>query len=153
MNQLVDIGEVRHIGLESQLERRLLEADGEASPATFDMSKRFTLTRGECMTVAQFYPPATGANINRSMKLMRFCTHFLASPKRAQREKLLSKVKPELCDIFIPEKENEDMTLYVDELAGLYGQALERYPRMVEELMAHMKDGTELGEDFAPTFG
>ena len=84
---------------------------------------------------------------------MRFCVHFLASPKRAQREKLLKKVKPELCDIFIPEKENEDMTLYVDELVNLYGQALERYPRMVEALMAHMKNGTELGEDFTPTFG
>ena len=153
VNQLVDIGEVRHIALESQLERRLLEADGEASPATFDMSKRLRLTRGECMTVAQFYPPATGANISRSMKLMAMCTHFLASPKRAQREKLLGRIKPELCDIFIPEKENEDMTLYVDELVELYGQALERYPRMLEALMAHMKNGAALGEDYAPTFG
>ena len=105
------------------------------------------------MTVAQFYPPATGANISRSMKLMRFCVHFLSSPKRAQREKLLGRVKPELCDIFIPEAENEDMSLYVDELVELYGQALERFPRMVEELLAHMKDGSPLGEDFAPTFG
>ena len=45
------------------------------------------------------------------------------------------------------------MTLYVDELVNLYGQALERYPRMVEDLLAHMKDGTPLGKDFAPTFG
>ena len=84
---------------------------------------------------------------------MAMCTHFLASPKRAQREKLLGRIKPELCDIFIPEKENEDMTLYVDELVELYGQALERYPRMLEALMAHMKNGAALGEDFAPTFG
>ena len=41
----------------------------------------------------------------------------------------------------------------MDELVNLYGQALERYPRMVEALMAHMKNGTELGEDFTPTFG
>ena len=45
------------------------------------------------------------------------------------------------------------MTLYVDELVELYGQALERYPRMLEALMAHMKNGAALGEDFAPTFG
>ena len=153
VNRLVDIGEARHIALESELERRLLLMDGNSSPQTFDMSKRLRLTRGECMTVAQFYPPATGANIHRSMKLMRFCVHFLASPKRAQREKLLSRFKPELCDIFIPEAENEDLTLYVDELVHLYAQALERYPRMVEQLMAHMETGADLGEDFAPSFG
>ncbi len=153
VNRLVDIGEVRHIALESQLERRLLAADGEPSPATFDMSGRLRLTRGECMTVAQFYPPATGANIHRSMKLMRFCVHFLASPRRAQREKLLIRFKPELCDILIPETENEEMSLYVDELVELYGQALERFPRMVEALIAHMETGKPLGEDFAPTFG
>ena len=153
MNKLVDIDEVRHIGLESQLERRLLAADGEASPATFDMSSRLRLTRGECMTVAQFYPPATGANINRSMRLMRLCTHFLASPKRAQRERLLNRFKPELCDILIPQAEDAEMSLYVDELVELYSQALERYPRMVEQLIAHRKDGIPLGEDFAPTFG
>ena len=153
VNRLVDIGEARHIALESQLERRLLIFDGEASPATFDMSSRLKLTRGECMTVAQFYPPATGANISRSMKLMRFCVHFLSSPKRAQREKLLGRVKPELCDIFIPETENEEMSLYVDDLVELYGQALERYPRMMEELTAHMETGAPLGKDFAPTFG
>lgn len=153
VNRLVDIGEARHIALESELERRLLLADGVASPQTFDMSKRLRLTRGECMTVAQFYPPATGANISRSIKLMSFCTHFLASPKREQREKLLRRIKPELCDIFIPETENEDLALYVDELVTLYNQALERYPKMVEQLLAHMKSSVELGEDFAPSFG
>ena len=153
VNRLVDIGEARHIALESQLERRLLEADGEPSPATFDMSRRLRLTRGECMTVAQFYPPATGANIHRSVKLMSLCTHFLASPKREKREKLLGRVKPELCDILIPETENEELSLYVDELTALYDQALARYPRMLEALMAHMQTGEPLGEDFAPTFG
>ena len=45
------------------------------------------------------------------------------------------------------------MSLYVDELVELYGQALERFPRMVEELTAHMERGEPLGVDFAPTFG
>ena len=84
---------------------------------------------------------------------MRLCTHFLASPKRAQREKLLGRVKPELCDIFIPETEDEEMSLYVDELVELYAQALERFPRMLEALMACMERGEPLGENFAPTFG
>ena len=62
-------------------------------------------------------------------------------------------MKPELCDILIPETENEELSLYVDELTALYDQALARYPRMLEALMAHMQTGEPLGEDFAPTFG
>lgn len=153
VNQLVDIGEVRHIALESELERRLLLADGVKSPETFDMSKRLHLTRGECMTVAEFYPPATGANISRSIRHMSLCTHFLASPNRQWRWNLLHRIKPELCDIFVPAAENEDMVLYVDELVRLYDQALRRYPEMAAELLAHMNGGTELSEKFAPSFG
>lgn len=153
VNRLVDIGEARHIALESQLERRLLLADGVANPETFDMSKRLRLTRGECMTVAEFYPPVTGANVSRSMKLMALSTHFLASPRREQREKLLSRINPGLCDILIPAAENPDLTLYVEELMQLYQQALERYPRMVQQLLDYMATGAELGEEFEHTFG
>jgi len=152
INQLVDIGEVRHIAIESQLERRLLLLDGVKAPEAFDMSKRLKLTRGECMTVAEFYPPATGANISRCVKNMSWCTHFLASPNRKWRWKLLNAIKPELCDIFIPAQDDEDMTLYVDELVTLYNEALARYPEMVQELLEHMKIGAELGGFFAPSF-
>lgn len=152
VNQLVSIGEVRHIAIESQLERRLLLLDGVKSPETFDMSKRFRLTRGECMTVAEFYPPATGANVSQSVKHLAWCTHFLASPNRQWRWKLLHRIKPELCDIFIPAEDDEDCVLYVDELVTLYNEALSRYPEMAAQLLAHLKDGTELGKDFLPSF-
>ena len=134
------------------LERRLLLLDGVKSPETFDMSKRFRLTRGECMTVAEFYPPATGANVSQSVKHLAWCTHFLASPNRQWRWKLLHRIKPELCDIFIPAEDDEDCVLYVDELVTLYNEALNRYPEMAAQLLAHLKDGTELGEDFLPSF-
>ena len=63
VNRLVQIEEARHVPLESELERFLLTLDGEASPETFDMSKYFRLTRGECMTVSGFYPGSTGGKV------------------------------------------------------------------------------------------
>lgn len=153
VQQLVDIGEAKHVALESEFDRFLLVLDKEPSPHTYDMSKRFRLTRGECMTVAEFYPPATGANVNQCVKIMAFSSKFLASPKREQREKLLKKIKPELCDYFIPENEVDELALYVQELKERYDRALKRYPALLEQLTAHMKTGAPLGEDFAPDFG
>ena len=141
------------MALESEFDRFLLTADGEAAPHTYDHSRRFKLTRGECMTVAEFYPPATGANISQCVKLMAFCSKFLAHPNRAGREKLLKKIDPSLCDQFIPEAEVEELALYVQELNALFDQAQARYPLLLEQLTAHMRSGEALGEDFAPNFG
>ena len=153
IQQLVDIGEARHVPLESEFDRYLLALDKEPSPHTYDMSKRFKLTRGECMTVAEFYPGATGANVSQSVKFMAFATKFLANPNRERTEKLLKKLKPSLCDNLIPEAEVEELTLYVDELMILYNRCVERYPVLLEQLIAHMKSDEPLGEDFAADFG
>lgn len=153
VQSIVDIGEARHVALESAFDRYLLVLDREPSPHTYDMSRRLRLTRGECMTVAEFYPPATGANVSQSVRFMAFATRFLASPKRQQREKLLKKIKPELCDNMIPVEEQEDLALYVAELYDLYNQALEKYPILLAQLTEHMQTGDPLGEDFAPDFG
>lgn len=153
VQKIVDIGEAGHVALESEFDRYLLALDKEPSPATYDMSKRFKLTRGECMTVAEFYPPATGANVSQSVKFLAFATHFLAHPNREGRDKLLKRIKPSLCDFFIPKEANEDLALYVSELSDLYDQALGKYPVLLEQLNAHMQTGEDLGEDFAPNFG
>ena len=153
VQKLVDIGEARHVALESEFDRFLLALDKEPSPHTYDMSHRFKLTRGECMTVAEFYPGATGANVSQSVKFMAFATKFLANPNRERTEKLLKKLKPSLCDNLIPEAEVEELTLYVDELMILYNRCVERYPVLLEQLIAHMKSDEPLGEDFAADFG
>lgn len=77
---------------------------------------------------------------------------FPGSPTGSGCWKLLHRIKPELCDIFIPAEDDEDCVLYVDELVTLYNEALNRYPEMAAQLLAHLKDGTELGEDFLPSF-
>ena len=153
VQELVDIGEARHVALESEFDRFLLALDKEPSPHTYDMSKHFKLTRGECMTVAEFYPPATGANVSQSVKIMALASKFLASPNRERTKKLLNKIKPSLCDNMLPEGEVEELALYVGELKDRYDRALERYPALLAQLTAYMTSEEPLGEDFAPNFG
>ena len=153
VNRLVEIGEAGHIPLESEFERFLLVLDKEASPETFDMSKFLKLTRGECMTVAAFYPGTTGGKVAQGIRFMALSTRFLAHPNRARQVKLLQKIKPSLCDHMIPAEENPDLAPYTRELHDLYGQALERYPQLLSQLTAHLQTGAAFGEDFAPDFG
>lgn len=153
INQMVNIGETRHVALESEFERYLLVADGLLPPHTQNIRGKLKLTRGECMTVADFYPPATGAQISRSLKVMAFDLGFLSHPNRDKREKLLRKISPALVDHMIPREENPESILMVRELLEHYEKALERYPHLLAQLQEHQKDGTPLGDDFAPNFG
>ena len=153
INRLVEIEEARHIPLESEFERFLLVLDKEPSPETFDMSKYLKLTRGECMSVAAFYPGSTGGKVSQSIRFMALFTKFLCHPNRARQTKILQKIKPRLCDFLIPAEENEDLSPYVRELHDLYGQALERYPAMLSQLTAHLRTGADFGEEFTPDFG
>ena len=153
VNRLVEIGEARHVPLESELDRFLLLLDGEPLPHLFDTGRFMKLTRGECMTVAEFYPPATGAKVGRSIRLMALFIRLLAHPNRPLQEKILKRIGPGLLDYRIPEESSAELAPYVSELNDLFAQALERCPGMLRELTAHMQTGGELGEDFFPNFG
>ena len=150
VNQLHAAGEARHVILEAQFERFLLTLDGEAHPETFDMSKKLKLTRGECMTVAEFYPGSSGGQISRCVRSMARSIRFLAKPSR---EKWLRKLGLSFADHMIPAQENQELTLYVRELKSHYDEALALYPKMLAELTAHMETGEILGPDFEKAFG
>lgn len=153
VNQMVTIGEAKHIALESELERVLMAKDGIAEPHTHDRSKYVHLTRGECMTAASFFAPATGGNISQCIKVYGMSLRFLGSAKRSQHEKLTRRFAPKHLDHFIPTEEVEDYSYMINELLSLYTQALERYPLLLEQLQLHRKTGEPLGSDFAPDFG
>lgn len=153
VNQMVTIGEANHIALESELERVLMKKDGISQPHTHDRSKYVHLTRGECMTAATFFPPATGGNISRCVKIYAMSLRFLGSPKRSQHEKLTQRFSPSHLAHFIPMEEAEDYSYMIGELQSLYADALDRYPRLLEQLQLHRKTGEPLGDDFAPDFG
>lgn len=150
VNQLDAAGEARHVILEAQFERYLLLEDGQTHPQTYDMSKKLKLTRGECMTVAEFYPNVTGGQISRSVRGMAGCIRFLSKPRW---EKPMRMLGLRFADHMIPAKDNEELSLYVSELYAHYREALETYPRMLETLQRHMDSGEDFGPDFERVFG
>ena len=153
VQKIAAIGEAAHVALESEFDRYLMTLDGLPSPHTQDLSPRCKLTRGECMTVAAFYPPATGANISQGVRLMALFLKFLSNPKRSRTEAILKCFCPNHLDQLIPETEQEALSLYVRELKELFDQALSRYPGLLSQLTDTIKTGEPLGEDFAPAFG
>lgn len=150
INRLEATGEARHVPLESEFERFLLILDKEPTPHAFDMRKFLRLTRGECMTVANFYPGTTGGKVFRSIRTMSFLTGILAQPRYAP---FLEKVIPGLWEYSIPAQENPQLMPYMRELQNLYGQALERYPALLRELTAHLQTRDTFGEAFSADFG
>lgn len=150
IKQLAAAGEANHVILEAEFDRYLLACDGQAHPETYDMSRKLKLTRGESMTVSEFYPGATGGQISYSVKAMARSIRFLAKPSR---EKWLRKLGLSFADHMIPAQENQELTLYVRELKSHYDEALALYPKMLAELTAHMETGNVLGPDFEKAFG
>ena len=148
----VDGGQVRHVELEAEFDRFLLDADG--LPVPYDMSAHMKLTRGECVTVAGFYPPATPANVNASVHGMARLARFLAGKNRKRVEKLLAMTKKQvLQDQLLPLTEADRWKRINSEMLARYNRAVKQYPVLLAQLTAHMNSGEPLGEDFGANFG
>lgn len=150
INQLDAAAEAKHVPFEAEFERYLLVLDGQTHPETYDMSRKLKLTRGECMTVAEFYPGTSGGQISFSVWGMARSIRFLAKPSR---EKWLRKLGLQFADHMIPAGENEELALYISELKGHYDEAAALYPRMLENLRSYLETGEALGSDFERIFG
>lgn len=146
-------GEVGHVALEAEFDRYLMEQDGIASPHTHDLTPRMKLTRGECMTVAEFYPEASGGDISRCLHLMVMLHKLSADKKRTRTEAILKRLNPGLCNGLIPEEGSEFYARMDSELRARYNQAQKHYLVLLAQLQAFLKDGSPLGEDFQPDFG
>ena len=146
-------GLVGHLALETEFDRYLLDLDGKRPPHTQDCSRHIRLTRGECMTVARFFPPATGANISRCIKGMTFSLRLLGNANRSRTEKLISRFAPGHMSHLVPGEEVADYAYMIGELLELFDQALVRYPLLLQQLQQQRKEGTPLDDVFAPDFG
>lgn len=153
VQQKVDAGEAGHAALEAEFDRYLMELDGIAHPHTYDLSAKMKLTRGECMTVAAFYPPATGGNVNLSARHMAWFHKFCANPNRQRTRKILRRVQPRLCDQLVPEAPVDAFARMDSELLVRFNRAVRLYPILLEQLLAHKRTGAELGAEFLPDFG
>ena len=141
-----------HVPLESEFDRYLMALDGIPEPHRHDLSPHIRLTRGECVTVARFYPPASGNAIRGSIRFMAFAFRFLSGPNREKRDALLKKIKPSLCEFFVPEAPVTAWVRMDSELLARFNRCLTLYPRLLSRLEAHRLTGEDLGADFAATF-
>lgn len=153
IEQKVKAGEGQHIPMEKEFERYLMELDGLENPHTQDLGGKIRLTRGECVTVAAFYPPATPGEVNSSVRFMAFALSFLARRRRGLAYQSVKRLFPGLLQHAVPQEENKDSERINSELLARFNQCLRDYPGLLQQLEDHRKEGKELGEDFAPTFG
>ena len=153
INRLQEIGEAGHVPLESEFERILMLKDGIAAPHTHHIGKQLKLTRGECMTVAEFYPGVTGGQISQSFRFMALFLKLLAHSNRKLQERVLGPTYPKLLEHRVPTQTDDNLVPYLSELSDLYRQAMAVFPGMLEELNTYLKTGRELGEAFASDFG
>ncbi len=153
IEKLEKAGEAAHTPLEKEFDRYLLAMDGIAAPHEEDLSSRSRLTRGECVTVAGFYPPATPGQIHQAVGNMRRMTAFLTGKNRDRGEKLLRWFAPKFQAHLIPKEPAEGCARMDSELLARYNRSLRDYPRLVEQVLAHMARGEALGEDFTAIFG
>lgn len=143
--------EERPAALAAEFDRFLLEADGLNAP--HDLSAHMKITRGECVTVASFYPPATPAHVNASVHCMSRMSRFLAGKNRKRTEKLLKLTKKQqLTDLLPPAEADEKWKRSNSELLARYSRAVKQYPILLRQLTQHQTGGTPLGEDFASPF-
>lgn len=152
----VQDGQVGHVELETEFDRFLLALDGKHPPHTFDCSAHMRLTRGECVTVSAFYPPATPGVVYHSIRTMAFSVKILASPKGVARTAVNTAVKltgGALAPHIMTRTPNSRCSHLNDDLLALFDQALEAYPRMLESLSAHISHNAPLGEEFEKCFG
>lgn len=153
INKIEETGQARHVALESEFDRYLLEADGKMPVHSWDHGKHIRLTRGECVTVAGFYPPATAGHVSWCVRFMAFSQRFLTRKNRAQTEKILRLLKKSLLDTMIPTEPVDAFARLDSELLLRYNRCLKLYPRYLQQLQAHLDSGQPLGEDFDPIFG
>lgn len=153
VHRMHDEGKARHAALEAEFERYLMELDGIAEPHGHDLRPYLRLTRGECVTVAGFYPPATPGSVNSCVKSMRRSLRFLNRKERKGTVALLKTFTPGLLEHIIPSEKVPGYDRMCSELLARFNRCLKDYPRYLEAVKAHTAKGEPLGEDFAAVFG
>lgn len=139
-------GSLSRIAGETEFDSYLLRIDG--LPTNYDRSQHMTMTRGECVTVAGFYPPATAAQTHGVIRRMTRFYHFLSGKNRSKVEKVLKLLKNREWLQRIPEEDiSPEPTRTVSEYILRYNRAVKQYPVLLAQLL-HRELGSEFDEAF-----
>ena len=153
INGIAEQGEIGHVELESEFDRFLLDVDHKVPPHRQDLSKHIHLTRSECVTASYLLPPTTPGNIHRATRNMALNVHLLSTVNPALTAKALAHMGKDIRDQQMPQQPNQNCAYLDGDLHRLYRQALERYPILVQQMEAHIRDRSPLGEEFSKDFG
>ena len=147
-------GGARHIEIETEFDRFLLEFDGKVPPERQDLSPHMRLSRAECVTVARFYPEVTDKIVATSVRNMNLFAKAMALGNgRELLKKGLGLADKRFAGFVMTKGPNPNCSHLNEPLMALYGKATERFPDMVTQLGAHMTYNAPLGEDFSEIFG
>lgn len=138
--------------LEVEFDRYLLCLDGKTPAHTQDISASFKLTRGECVTLSLFFPPATAGNVLSAYRSMVFWTRRLAAKKRTFADFLLNATRGDFRQQRMPDHANHKCLHLDGPMADCYARALEIYPEMARQLTQYREQGIPLGADFDAPF-
>ncbi len=145
-------GNLSRTELEVELDRYLLCLDGRLPAHTQDITPSLKMTRGECVTVSQFFPPATPANLHEAYSGMIFWTRRFAAKKRTLAETLLKTCRASFRDQMMPDHANHKCLHLDSAMADCAARALELYPEMARNLTACRETGEPLGPLFDSAF-
>ena len=148
-----DEGPIGHVELETEFDRFLLEKDGKLPPCRQDFSRHMRLSRNEAATAAELLHPATASQVYRSAANMALNTHLLARANPRILSAVLGKMGPEISHQQMPEQENTHCSFLDPEFYALYQHALALYPKMAQQLAAHMDHRAPFGAEFDKIYG
>lgn len=152
VHEHVALGEARHVEMEVEFDRYLMEKDGIPMPHVHDQTGHMKLTRGECATVAEFYGTSAWA-VRRSVGIFCISSWLLTVRYRNAMRKVLSFAPEAVADQQMHESPNMRCAKLNLGLQECYDRALKRYPVLLAQLLRHMETGEPLGDDFLPDFG
>ena len=151
INEATTQGIASRVELEVELDRYLLGLDGKTPAHTHDMSPQLKMTRGECVTMAGFFPAVTVRNFYSAHRGMVRWTHRMSRPKRTLTALRLKLARTEFALQMMPDHANHKC-LHLDKpMLECYDRALEMYPDMARQLEVFFRNGTPLGEEFSRT--
>lgn len=149
-------GNATHGEIEAEFDRFLLETDRKIPPESQDFSPHLTLTPGECAMVAKCYPPATGRQVQDSLRNMAYYVKLLATPEGARRKILrkgMSALGNRIGGMLMTTGANPKCSALNTPLLERYEKAVDCIPELLRQLQAHMAYNAVLGEEFTKIFG
>ena len=149
-------GPVRHMQIETEFDRFLMQMDGIRPPGEMRLTKHMTLTEAECTVVSKFYPGTDKKAIRESLGTMVKIRKLLELPEGPARTALLKTVSmgsAAFRDMIVRATPDPECVHLNEPLFERYQQAAGAFPEMLLKLSAHLTYSAPLGEEFEPIFG